>query len=586
MGSDGLCPLYVFVPFTVGTDEGYEAAYDGEAGGSINFGLSHTAAALLAVKHFNERDASVVPQLRNNNNNVMNDCPVQFDTEKLMVFDTETYTHQAVKSLVQHEIPCAVVGPFHDIPALDLAGLSVAYEFPVTLHRSFNLRATAKYASPYATQLYPDLVSSAEILRDFLIKKSRTDYVAFVYGLTELGTQINEALSAVFDDEPNLLNHNRGFAYNSDFFSPATSESREIKTVLRAVQKSGYRTIILNMEVPREDLEMIAQAAVELSMVGDYVYIIFGNFDPSLANSKNHFVQEFLVGVQWLQPLDRFWFDGWFGPDRFLRAWKNQTAEDVQRLRAANPIQFGKPGYFEVEDGIFKNYTPEYASGFMYDAVIATGIGLCTAWREYGSNASIDAQVQGIRSADFTGASGNVRFCNYDCSLDSNNIREPYSVFWAVVNFLGGGEYILTDIDMEDTGYIKIADTVYAGGTLAPPKLRDEPEQNFLNRGIRIFGFALMSCALLVAVISGCWTFSNRLHRMVRASQPLLLYPICLGSAMQASAIFPMSFDENQGWSESQMTSSCSAVLWMFCLGYIVTYSALFGKVCTQYCTF
>ena len=68
----------------------------------------------MAVKHFNDKDPVVVKELAE-----FSECRIQLD---LTAFDTETYTHLAAKTLVrQPEPPCAVVGPFNDIPANDLA---------------------------------------------------------------------------------------------------------------------------------------------------------------------------------------------------------------------------------------------------------------------------------------------------------------------------------------------------------------------------------------------------------------------------------------------------------------------------------
>lgn len=382
--------------------------------------------------------------------------------------------------------------------------------------------------------------------------------------------QVNEALSAVFDDHPRFLNSSQGFSYNHRHFTPAKSESRDISDTLQDIKKTGYRTIVLSMETSREELPVIAKAAIELEMVGDYVYFVFGDLDPSLVYPLDPDVSKFMFGVQWLQPIDRFWFEteGTF-QDPFLEAWKNQTKEDVDRLRAVNPSEPGEPGYFEVNDTIFDDHNPEFGSSFIYDSVVATGMGLCLAFQN-DANATIGAKVEGIRSVNFVGASGNVRFCREGCAI-ADSTREPYSAYWALFNFLEDGSFRITDIDSEDTGFVHILDTVYADGSTVPPPLADF-EHNYLSSEVRAFGFALMSCALLMAIVSSFWVFWNRGHRILKASQPLFLHFVCFGSALQASAIFPISFDESNGWSETQLSRACSSIAWLFCLGYIVTY--------------
>jgi len=71
----------------------------------------------------------------------------------------------------------------------------------------------------------------------------------------------------------------------------------------------------------------------------------------------------------------------------------------------------------------------------------------------------------------------------------------------------------------------------------------------------------------------------HREHRVVKAAQPYFLYLICLGAAVCASAIFPLSFDESYGWSSTQLSHACMSVPWVFSLGYMITYGALFSKL-------
>jgi len=128
---------------------------------------------------------------------------------------------------------------------------------------------------------------------------------------------------------------------------------------------------------------------------------------------------------------------------------------DIDRLRAANPIEPGEPGYFEVSETIFKDHNPEFGSSFMYDSIVATGMGLCLSQNE--TNATIDSQVEGIRSVDFVGASGNIRFCQEDCAIN-HSTRDPSSAYWALFNFGAEGNFSFTDMYTEDTGFVHLLD--------------------------------------------------------------------------------------------------------------------------------
>src|SRR3569623_2639617 len=114
-----------------------------------NPGFLHMAAALLAMEHFNQRNTSVVPQLQD-----FVDCNFQIDLNNSKVFDSGTVTHIASRSLFQEgPVPCAIAGPFHDVPALDLSVMAQVAEFPIVVHRSFNLRTILNSSSPFSSQV-------------------------------------------------------------------------------------------------------------------------------------------------------------------------------------------------------------------------------------------------------------------------------------------------------------------------------------------------------------------------------------------------------------------------------------------------
>jgi hypothetical protein len=149
------------------------------------------ATIMMAMDHFNARNPLVVSQFATDP--MYRDCPIQFDYDMFEVFDTGTFTHGAIQGLVQsgNTNPCVVIGPFHDVPALELSTLAAAYEFPVLAHRAFNLRVTAEYASPYTTQLFPDMTNSVHTFITVLTEQlNRTDFVAILYALTDTGVRV------------------------------------------------------------------------------------------------------------------------------------------------------------------------------------------------------------------------------------------------------------------------------------------------------------------------------------------------------------------------------------------------------------
>ena len=128
--------------------------------------------------------------------------------------------------------------------------------------------------------------------------------------------------------------------------------------------------------------------------------------------------------------------------------------------------------------------------------------------------------------------------------------------------------------------WIKHTSFIYADGTNVPPaRLRDEPAMNYLDPNIRLAGLTLMSIALLCVLSSVIWVFRRRNHSVVIAAQPVLLYTLCLGSAMVALVILLTSYDESYGWDEEMLTKACVGSIWLDVLGNIIALGALFTKV-------
>lgn len=120
----------------------------------------------------------------------------------------------------------------------------------------------------------------------------------------------------------------------------------------------------------------------------------------------------------------------------------------------------------------------------------------------------------------------------------------------------------------------------YPGGnTSSPLLLRDEPDQNYITVGARIFGLTLFAIATL-SVCFGCsWVKANQGHPVTVAAQPVFLYILCLASSLLCFCILLSAFDESWGLSVETLDRSCIAWVWLDALGRMITYGVLFTKV-------
>jgi hypothetical protein len=318
------------------------------------------SAALLAIEHFNSRNASVVPELASAS---LESCNTRFDTNLSRVLDSSVVTHLASESFLEQEIlPCAIAGPFNDLPAEDLSVLALSFKIPLVTHRAHNVRVVSDYFSPYSSMVYPTVVASARKLVDFLQHRGRTNYIGFIYSLTIVGTQRREALT--------LLLNELGMKYVTSSFS-IENEFGEVyagqQTAFMAMKKmkeSGFRTIVVSVEFALQDLQSVADAAEELGMnKGDHFWVWFGNFELSEELLKNSNVTKLVNGSAWLLPLSNAVLDPAGTWDPFAMAWKTQGKEAVDRLNAANPIKPGEAGFFFADDDWFQINEIEFGSG-------------------------------------------------------------------------------------------------------------------------------------------------------------------------------------------------------------------------------
>lgn len=477
------------------------------------------AAAILAMEHFNQRNSSVVPQLSRAE---FRTCPYLFDLQTSRFFDTGTVGHLAAQSYwpiaaAEGPPPCAIAGPFDDDPAVDLAVLAEASQVPMVAQRSFNLQVVSVPSGNYSSMVFPTPIALAQVMSLFFNSTGRTNYTSVLYPSSFLGTQLRETIILQLEID--------GFSWFSENFLPPQSGRipgvNSIETSLAELKDRGFRTIFVAMDNPDQELPVIAAAAQQLGMNnGDFFWLWFGNFDFQHLYSDDPNIIAILFGSAWISPLDPFFLT--FN-DPFQAAMASQGPEFVDRVNAANPIRQGEPGFEEAGPDFF-NFSShlEFGESYMYDAVMSIGIGACLAQQEPNGTLSGAAHVDGIRAAQFIGASGSVSFSN---AGEYAGARVPRGALWAVLNFAPS---IPISVDSsvripyvyypENQSWVSLDAFLYADGTETPPPLRNMPSQNYLSQGLRILGFCLMALVLASSVLTAIFVFVNRNHRVLRAA--------------------------------------------------------------------
>mmetsp|Transcript_32071 Transcript_32071/g.59275 ORF Transcript_32071/g.59275 Transcript_32071/m.59275 type:complete len:1074 (+) Transcript_32071:111-3332(+) len=108
-------------------------------------------------------------------------------------------------------------------------------------------------------------------------------------------------------------------------------------------------------------------------------------------------------------------------------------------------------------------------------------------------------------------------------------------------------------------------------------ELRSEENLNQIGV-IRPAGWSLMALAVGLAGFFFAWTYKHRQHRVLKASQPMFMQLICIGTFIMALSIIPLSIDDSIA-SPEVCSKACMAVPWLVCSGFAITFSTLLAKL-------
>jgi len=132
-----------------------------------------------------------------------------------------------------------------------------------------------------------------------------------------------------------------------------------------------------------------------------------------------------------------------------------------------------------------------------------------------------------------------------------------------------------------------------SGLTASCLEVPDE-DMTYLNTGLIMAGYVAVSLQGIASLGAIVWTYWYRDNELVKVSQPVFLRAIALGCFIMAATILPLSSeggyrykidpdtyqltDEEDPDIES-VDAACMALVWLYNMGFILTYSALFAKI-------
>ncbi|CAB9521755.1 Gamma-aminobutyric acid (GABA) B receptor [Seminavis robusta] len=227
-----------------------------------------------------------------------------------------------------------------------------------------------------------------------------------------------------------------------------------------------------------------------------------------------------------------------------------------------------------------------------YDAIISLGLTACNTpglftGREF---------YQQLLQVDFEGVSGRVNL------NEDTGTRLGDSLRYQIVNMVLDDYFDNNDKDNEEdlsvmTFSANVSSTVelsppnstgpmvhavqpfiYHDNTTNPPLALPPHEEdlNLISDGVKGFGLSLSVLGMLLSLGIGAWVLRNRNIYVIRASQPIFLVQLCVGTFLLALVIVPLGVQEPS--SPLALDVACNAVPWLWSLGFATSISAIFSK--------
>lgn len=271
--------------------------------------------------------------------------------------------------------------------------------------------------------------------------------------------------------------------------------------------------------------------------------------------------------------------------DHFLDTMHElNNPQDIDYLQSKYPTYPDEPDYnvpLIKDDPEFFQRASSAVVPFVYDAAIALGLAACDATKD---ETYFDGQThfESFKQLEFEGATGmNI----YDTQTGT---RVALTARFTLLNFVedpdaSDGDIIrfkTLETDVFESGvWREVHPLVFNDGrTVGPPDLPQVAlDLNYIGTPLRWLGFAMSGLIITLSLAFSLWTHVYRNARVVRASQPVFLYVITAGTMLMGASIVPLSLDD-EAVSTDTCTVLCMVMPWLFCFGWVLSFSALYTK--------
>ena len=104
-----------------------------------------------------------------------------------------------------------------------------------------------------------------------------------------------------------------------------------------------------------------------------------------------------------------------------------------------------------------------------------------------------------------------------------------------------------------------------------------EQELNYLEF-VKYVSYTLGGLVMLVSFCCAVWVHQHSETHMVKASQPIFLYMLCVGTSVMGLSIVPLGIDDETSTIRA-CNAACMIFPWLLTSGFSISFSALFAKI-------
>lgn len=217
-----------------------------------------------------------------------------------------------------------------------------------------------------------------------------------------------------------------------------------------------------------------------------------------------------------------------------------------------------------------------------YDAVMALGTAAC-----HTNNAQFSAPelMKSLSSINFTGASG---FVSFDQATGS---RKKEEVVFQISNIFTSTPSNVTGVFVKPSPIVDIQlgqslgqvtktyqPMRFPSGSITPPaQLAPSPlDMTLTPLSLQSICWALAGLAAVMSIVFAALVIRNRASPKIRASQPIFLVLLCVGTLFVSFSTFMVTAQEP--WPSRFLDVSCMLDPWLLSIGVTTAFSALFTK--------